>query len=291
MSVTEALEEPRTSVEEAVLMDVASALQAGTVVPYLGPEALLLAAANLQIPSNPAALAERLTRRVAVPSRIRRNLTAAAQYIENFRHRKVLRKLMLEAFALPARPAPLHLLLARLRKLPLLVDIGYDAASAIAFAGRADWGQVQGVSQAEQCGRWWACYDAGGTQVTDELADTWATLVYKPLGSVSPAGNFLVSDSDLVEVLTEIDIQTPIPPGVRDRRSGRSFLFLGCRFNDQVARAYARQIMKRSSARHWAVFAHQPTRNEQRFFAEQSITVLPLSLGHFVDRLASLVAH
>ena len=88
-------------------MDVASALQAGTVVPYLGPEALLLAAANLQIPSNPAALAERLTRRVAVPSRIRRNLTAAAQYIENFRHRKTLRKLMLEAFALPAQPGSL----------------------------------------------------------------------------------------------------------------------------------------------------------------------------------------
>ena len=96
---------------------------------------------------------------------------------------------------------------------------------------------------------------------------------------MAPVGNFLVSDSDLVEVLTEIDIQTPIPPGVQSRRSGRSFLFLGCRFNDQVARAYARQIMKRSSARHWAVFEHQPTRNERRFFAEQSIVVLPISLG------------
>jgi hypothetical protein len=30
---------------------------------------------------------------------------------------------------------------------------------------------------------------------------------------VRPAANFLVSDSDYVEVLTEIDIQTPIPRG------------------------------------------------------------------------------
>ena len=289
--MSEAPNHARTSVEESVLNDIAAGLQAGAVIPYLGPEALQLDAGNTQIPSSAEALAERLTRRVAVPSRIRRNLTAAAQYIENFRHRKVLRKLMLEAFALPAQPGPLHLLLARLRQLPLLVDAGYDAASAIALAGRADWGQVQGISQAEGCGRWWACYDAGGTPVADELADTWKTLVYKPLGSVSPAGNFLVSDSDLVEVLTEIDIQTPIPTGVRGRRTGRSFLFLGCRFNDQVARAYARQIMKRSSARHWAMFERQPTRNEQHFFAEQSIIILPLSLGDFVARVAPLFAH
>ncbi len=289
MSVVEVRDISIEHTEPAVLMEIASAIQAGGVIPYLGPEALLLDAANLQIPSSPVALAETLTRRVAVPSRIRRNLTAAAQYIENFRHRKTLRKLMLEAFALPARPGPLHVLLARLHRLPLLVDTGYDAASALAFAGRADWGQVQGISHAEGRGQWCAYYDASGMQVADALADTLATLIYKPLGSVTPAGNFIVSDSDLVEVLTEIDIQTPIPPAVQSRRSGRSFLFLGCRFDDQAARAYARQIMKRSSARHWAVFDHPPTRNEQRFFAEQSITVLPFSLGKFVDKLAPIV--
>ena len=289
--MTEVLQESCTITGEEALKVIASGLQAGAVVPYLGFGALELTGTNLQIPSSPVALAERLTRRVAVPSRIRRNLTAAAQYIENFRHRKTLRRLMLEAFALPAQPGPLHSLLARLRQLPLLVDIGYDAASAIAFANRADWGQVQGISHAEGRGQWCACYDAGGKQVADELADTWTTLIYKPLGSVSPAGNFIVSDSDLVEVLTEIDIQTPIPSSVRSRRGGRSFLFLGCRFDDQVVRAYARQIMKRSSARHWAVFAHKPTRNEQRFFEEQSISVLPLSLEDFVARLGPLLAH
>jgi hypothetical protein len=46
--------------------------------------------------------------------------------------------------------------------------------------------------------------------------------------------NFLVSDSDYVEVLTEIDIQTPIPAVVQQRRTGRNFLFLGCRFSNQL---------------------------------------------------------
>ena len=46
----------------------------------------------------------------------------------------------------------------------------------------------------------------------------WTTLLYKPHGSVAPARNFLISDADYVEVLTEIDIQTPIPDAVKDRR-------------------------------------------------------------------------
>jgi hypothetical protein len=278
-----------TGFDAALLQDIVAGLQAGEVIPYLGPEALLLNAENAQIPSGPNALARALTRRVTVPSRIRHNLTAAAQYIENFRHRKTLRKLMLEAFSRPAQPGPLHAMLARLGKLPLLVDVGYDAASANAFAGRADWGQVQGISHAEEQGQWCAYYGSDGARVAEEIADTWKTLLYKPLGSVSPAGNFLVSDSDLVEVLTEIDIQTPIPPIVRSLRSCRSFLFLGCRFDDQVAREYARQIMKRSGTRHWAVFEQRPTRNELRFFAEQSIAVLPLPLGDFVGRLGLLL--
>ena len=96
-----------------------------------------------------------------------------------------------------------------------------------------------------------------------------------------------MSDSDYVEVLTEIDIQTPIPPAVQAWRSGRSFLFVGCRFDDQLARSFARQIMKRSSDTHWAVLPDEPTRMEARFLAEQRITRIAMPLATFADELAS----
>jgi hypothetical protein len=90
-----------------------------------------------------------------------------------------------------------------------------------------------------------------------------------------------VSDSDYVEVLTEIDIQTPIPPLVQTLRRGRHFLFLGCRFNDQLQRTFARQIIKRSSDLHWAVLEGVPTRNEQRFMAEYGIRQIDMPLADF----------
>ena len=110
-------------------------------------------------------------------------------------------------------------------------------------------------------------------------------LLYQPIGSVSPAQNFLVSDSDFVEVLTEIDIQTPIPAAVQDIREGRSFLFLGCRFWTQVERAFPQQIMKRSSNRHWAVLPEEPTRNEARFLELQNIERIAMPLETFTALL------
>ena len=118
-----------------------------------------------------------------------------------------------------------------------------------------------------------------------ELAAEPGRMLYKPIGSHSPVGNFLVSDSDYVEVLTEIDIQTPIPAAVQAWRTGRNFLFLGCRFDDQLTRCFARQIMKRSSDQHWAVLPNEPTRMEARFLAEQNITRIDMTLAQFSSAL------
>lgn len=271
---------------DGLLATVADGLGSGALIPYLGAEAVLLAPANAALPLAPEALAAFLSKRATVPSRIRRNPTATAQYIENFRHRKTLRKLMLEAFATPAEVPDFYRLLARLAP-PLVVDTGYDTALAGAFAGNDDWAQIQGVSRAEVREGWYLCYDAAGTPMPEAGAAACRSLVYKPLGGVQPAGNFIISDSDFVEVLTEIDIQTPIPEAVKSRRASRGFVFFGCRFRDQLTRTYARQVMKRSAGPHFAVLpAAELTRNELRFIAEQGITVIDRPLAEVVAALA-----
>jgi hypothetical protein len=72
---------------------------------------------------------------------------------------------------------------------------------------------------------------------------------------------------------------------VQAHRVGRNFLFLGCRFDNQLTRCFARQIMKRSSDQHWAVLPEEPTRMEARFLAEQNITRLAMPLAQFSDAL------
>lgn len=264
---------------------IAEQLAAEQVIPYLGPEVLALGAGS-SFPSTPEILVELITAKATVPHKIRKNLTAAAQYIENFKHRKTLVAAMKEAFQGESEPNLLHHFLANLSKpLPLIVDAWYDANMAAALAGRSDFGQVQGVSRAEYMADWVHYFRADGSETEAGEAAQWTTLLYKPLGSVSPASNFIVSDSDYVEVLTEIDIQTPIPERVQEIRSGRHFLFLGCRFRTQLERTYARQIMKRSTDQHWAILSDELTRNEKRFLAEQGIEQITMPLAEFVANL------
>jgi hypothetical protein len=256
--------------------ELAPGLAEGRLAPYLGPGMLSLCEAGGP-PADPLALAAVLTAKVSVPGKIRNRLTAAAQFIENFKHRKTLVKAMDEAFTPQAAPSSLHRWIAALRT-PLIVDAWYDDTLRAQLAQtRTDWAEVQGLSQSEHFGTWTGWYDAQGASLPDPAAAP--TVFYKPWGGHAPAGNYLVSDSDHVEVLTEIDIQTPIPALVQQRRASLGFVFLGCRFNDQLPRAFARQIMKRSQGPHYAVLADEPSRMEARFLAEQGITRIALPLA------------
>ena len=268
---------------EAIRKDLAR----GLVIPYLGPGVLALAGEGCPLPRSPEQLVDRLTAKASVPHKIRKNLTAAAQFIENFKHRKTVKAAMTEAFAAPVQPTALHRFLAAQPALPLIVHAWYDDLPQKALSGAKGWGIAQGVSQAEHFGNW-VHYFSGETLARTEAADVedWTQLLYQPLGSVSPAANFLVSDFDFVEVLTEIDIQSPIPEAVQNIRKGRHFLFLGCRFSTQLERIFAQQIVKRSSDRHWAILPEEPTRNELRFLAQHNIQRLPLPLSALAGLLS-----
>lgn len=262
---------------------------AGEMIPYLGPGMLTLSQSESQLPGSPQDLVVRLTAKCSVPHKIRKNLTAAAQFIENFKHRKSVSTAMTEAFRSEAEPTSLHAMLASIPELPLMVHAWYDDLPQKAMRVRSAWSIVQGVSQAEHYGNWVHYYAANGThrgvEVPPELSHG-ETLLYQPLGSVWPAQNYLVSDSDFVEVLTEIDIQTPIPEPVQELRKGKSFLFLGCRFTTQLDRIFARQIIKRSSDKHWAVLPEEMTRNEARFVEQYNIERLSMTLAEFESEFA-----
>jgi hypothetical protein len=276
------------------LAAIKATLAEGHLIPYLGPATLALAGDNLPLPAGPDPLVAKLTAKATVPHKIRKNLSAAAQYIENFKHRKTISSVMTDAFKAQVPPTELHTFLAAQTKIPLVVYAWYDNLMLQAMqASRTNrWGHVQGVSHAEHLATWVQYFNADNTLIDKEselsVAETWESVLYYPWGCVTPGSNFLVSDSDYVEVLTEIDIQTPIPERVKEIRTGRNFLFLGCRFHTQVERIFAFQIMKRSSEKHWAVLPENPTKNELKFFKRYNIERIDMPLADFVAEFVKL---
>jgi len=267
---------------EALLKDVVVRLKAGQVVPLLGPA--VSEQSGAPVPMNPEALAAFFGTKVALPRRAKGNAWASAQHIESTRHRSTVTALMAEAFAAPVAPTPLQQYLASL-PLPMIVDSWYDGAMRTALAGRGDWGEVQGITRAgigED--RWYRFYDAEGAEADREKASGWTTLLYKPHGGITPAKNFLITDADYVEVLTDIDIQTPIPDTVKDRRTDRGFLFIGCRFNDQLLRTYGRQVIKRSGTEHYVLVEPDSlSKNELKFFIAERLTPIAIPLARVTE--------
>ncbi|CAA7620941.1 conserved hypothetical protein [Candidatus Terasakiella magnetica] len=279
---------------QSLLAGLGAEIAAGNLIPFLGPDALLLDGPS-PVPSGARELALLLASKVGVPGRIKGNLWHAAQYIETHKHRVTVDKMMADIFKTVPVPNALHLWLAGLTRLPLIVDTWYDGAmrAALDGVGRSDWGQIQGASKARRLdgGVWSRAVGASGEIVGDESAGDWKTVLYKPHGAAQPTGDVLVSDADYVEVLSDIDIQTqsavptPIPQAVKTRRVGRGFVFLGCRFYDQILRTFARQIAKHSGGPRFAVVPDDLTRNEIRFLEIEGIQPVPMPLADAVTVL------
>lgn len=269
---------------EAVLAKVAAQLRDSKIIPYLGPGLTELAGPT--VPMTPEALAEFFATKVALPRRAKGNAWASAQHIESNKHRSTVSALMTEAYEPRVESTPVHRYLASL-PLPLIVDTWYDGVMRSALSGRTDWGEVQGITRAgigED--KWYRFYDSSGAEVDRSVAEGWTTVLYKPHGGIAPSKNFLITDADYVEVLTEIDIQTPIPDIVKDRRTQRSFLFIGCRFHDQLLRSYARQITKRSAKPHYVIVDPDTlTKNERRFIAGEGLTPIAMPLARACEIL------
>jgi hypothetical protein len=269
---------------------IIASFAAGTLVPYFGPGVLSLCETPSLLPADTAQLAARLVARSPVPHKLRGNLSGAAQFIENFKHRKTVNAAVTEAFRVDAEPTSLHRIFLCHSPVRLAVHAWYDDLPQRAMAARDDWYMAQGVSQAEHRDGWVHFFDRKGARLDASslpAPDSPTLLLYQPLGSVWPERNYLVSDSDFVEVLTEIDIQTPIPEPVQQLRAGRNFLFLGCRFLSQLERQFARQIMKRSSETHWALLPEELSRNEARFLGEHNIARIEMRLTDFVQAMES----
>lgn len=273
---------------ETLLAGLAAEMAAGTIIPYLGPGVLVADGGEPVVPAGARELAHVLASRVAVPGRIRNNLWHSAQYIETFRHRVTLDRLLSELYAPIPPPGPLQRWLAGLECLPLIIDTWYDGTMRAALAGRSDWGQIQGASKARRTGDapWHRATDNAGRECPSEAAEHWKTVLYKPHGAAQPDGDVLASDADYVEVLTDLDIQIPIPEAVKQRRKGRGFLFLGCRFYDQILRSFARALIRHSGGPRFAVLPDDLTKNEIRFLESENIVPITMPLARAIGRLA-----
>ncbi len=75
----------------------------------------------------------------------------------------------------------------------------------------------------------------------DELNDS-LPILFKPMGSTIPDKDFIVSDADFVDWLTEAMGGYALPPFLKEYKNGKSYLFLGVDFSRDTYRMVANEI-------------------------------------------------
>ncbi len=93
--------------DNTAINEILAGLEAGNCS-LSGARRLAAAATPPRIPPTICSWSPSSPRRVTVSRELRKNLTGAAQYIENFKHRKTLTALMNSAFQDKAGPGELH---------------------------------------------------------------------------------------------------------------------------------------------------------------------------------------
>jgi hypothetical protein len=123
---------------------------------------------------------------------------------------------------------------------------------------------------------------AGYRAIDQEEVDVTLPVLFKPLGTPFPEPNYIASDADFVDYITELMGGFAIPGFLKRRRQGLRYLLLGMRFNRDTERMVLADILF-GAARPggWALIPNASDK-EKRFLDRLGIELLPAGVADFL---------
>lgn len=99
-------------------------------------------------------------------------------------------------------------------------------------------------------------------------------ILFKPMGTPRPEANYIASDADYVDYITELMGGFSIPPAIKELRQGKRYLLLGLRLNRDTERmVLADMIYAAGNPAGWALIA-EPTDKERRFCKKLGLEII-----------------
>lgn len=263
-----------------ILETIRAGLEAGDVVPFIGPGAVADVAhraTGRPMPATSDALILALNNGQPMAPRLMYEFPRAAMHVELKRGRSALNRFLDQTYADPAwSESAVHRWLADLA-LPYIVDLNRDTGLQRLYAGRAHT-LVVGVARIAGTARRYRLYrhdgaDYGG-EVDEDRIDPAAPVLFKPCGSPLPQPNWIASDADFVDYLTELMGGFAIPPFLKARRRGLKYLVAGLRLDRDTTRMLLSDIAYgAASPAGWALLPGASDK-ERRFCARLGLEVV-----------------
>ena len=301
--------------DDAFIADIAEAMLAGDVIPFLGAGASI--AAGLPSAKTLAGiLLKELLKVVEFPDEAEQrslcdNLAQVASFLALKRDSLTLERRLREAFAVAAAPGKLHKLLATVKPLELIVTTNYDDLIEQAFEGREPWILVDHGVPGELWLRGkgkWGVVEAqtltsdhldqlemerlqGGPGQPGRSAGEKTPIIYKMHGNFDRADKtydwFLITEEHYVDFLGRPET-VQVPQMLATLMKKKNFLFLGYELKDWNVRVMLRKLAQTRGAatkvNSWAI-VREATVPEKEIWRADRLEMLEMDLDEFADRL------
>lgn len=265
---------------------ILAGLSDGSVVPYLGPGALagVTDPAGHAIPADSDSLILAMNNGQPMAPKLMFEFPRAAMNIELKRGRQAINRFLDTTYRdAQWSTSKLHEWLAQSR-LPYIIDTNrdiqlqkqYEKTPHILIVGTAR------IASKEYRYRLFHYDGATYSLIEQEAVDTSLPVLFKPLGTPLPETNYIASDADFVDYITELMGGFAIPSFVKRMRQNKRYLMLGLRFNRDTERmVFSEIIFGADKPAGWALIPH-PTDKEKRFLARFNIEIINADVSDFL---------
>ena len=266
-------------------------LQSGELVPFLGmgifKDTVCSDGTTLPFDSDSFSLA--LNNGRAMSPRLMYEYSRVAMSLEQRKGREYITGMTNHIYASKEYPLPLAYEVLKTIKPKYLIDTNVDDSSTKVYEDMAHF-MVTGTA------RIMGGYDRFivylynvGTKTynkveKDELNDS-LPIIFKPMGCMIPNKDFIVSDADFVDWLTEAMGGYGLPPFLKGYKKDKSYLFLGVDFSRDTFRMVANEITLDLAGGYVVDGKEELSKKEEKFIKTHNLELIKDEMGEFLKSL------
>jgi hypothetical protein len=280
---------PDTHAVDQTLERIKEGLKKGTIVPYLGPGVLKDVAeltTKTPIPADSDSLILAMNDGKPMAPRLMYEFARAAMNVEQKKGRKFVEKFLTKTYAERKwSQGRLHQWLASLH-LPYIVDINRDLQLQQQYANRPHT-LILGTARLGGTNYRFKLFHYENQHyksVPLEEVNSSLPILFKPMGSPLPEANYIASDADYVDYITELMGGFAIPDFLKRYRVEKQYVFLGMRMQRDTERMVLSDIIQGASAPAGWVLLPEPTDKERRFCAKKNLQIIEADWDSLVSK-------
>lgn len=271
---------------ELALEQMAARIKSGDLVPYIGAGALqgvVEQTTKQPIPADSDSLILAMNDGKPMAPRLMYEFPRAAMNLENKKGRKFIERFLNTTYGdRQWTRSAFHQWLADLHA-PYIIDINRDTQLQELYADR-DHILVVGVARIIGTHYRFRIYEFRVGSVYREIdqveVDTSLPVLFKPMGSPMPEANYIASDADYVDYITELMGGFAIPAFLKEHRIDKQYLFAGMRLQRDTERMVLSDIIYGAAEPvNGFVLLPEPTDKERRYCNKRHLAIIEADIG------------